>query len=165
MTRVPATMLLQFSTGIAVELSTDASLGAGAGDAGAASQGLWNRPQWSDVADLQSSIRQSLCRWSPAPLRGRWIGSRPAPAYVHARTQVRSGSLIDLNNDPTRPDVNDTVSRGNYRALHYVDFTGDGQVSVTVRALAGKPEVATSVVKSLLLTSGGAGLFYLSWPA
>ena len=80
---------------------------------------------------------------------------RSAPAYVHARTQVRNGSLIDLNNDPARPDVNDTVSRGNYRALHYVDFTGDGQISATVPALTGKGRGGLDG-GSMLLAGGSA---------
>jgi hypothetical protein len=71
---------------------------------------------------------------------------RPAPAYVHARTQVRNGVAIDLNNDPARPDVNETVSRGNYQALHYVDFTGDGQINASVPAFSGKSEVAATIV-------------------
>ena len=78
---------------------------------------------------------------------------RPAPAYVHARSEVKDGVVIDLNNDPTRPNVNKTVSDGNYQALHYVDFTGDGQIAVTVPALAGKPEVASSTIPCYSLIS------------
>lgn len=147
MARVPATAPLQFSTGIA-ELSTDVSLG----------EGIVMpvpHPRLIEPATVNGrfltyrvpSGQKSFAALEPGAASGT-DGSeiRPAPAYVHARTQVRNGVLIDLNNDPTRPDVNDTVSRGNYRALHYVDFTGDGQISVTVQALAGKPEVAPSVV-------------------
>jgi hypothetical protein len=67
---------------------------------------------------------------------------RPAPAYVHARTQVRNGVLIDLNNDPGHPDVLHTVATGKYEALHYVDYTGDGQVGVTCAALANHAGIA-----------------------
>ena len=63
---------------------------------------------------------------------------RPAPAYVHARTEVRNGVLIDLNADSSRPDVLATVSQGGYDALHYRDFTGDGQVDVAVQGFAGQ---------------------------
>jgi hypothetical protein len=66
---------------------------------------------------------------------------RPAPAYVHARTQVRSGRLIDLNSDPSHPDVRAAVRKGNYDALHYLDFTGDGKVDVEISGLTNKSEV------------------------
>ena len=52
-------------------------------------------------------------------------GPRHAPEYVHARTAPA---------EPT-PDLNDLadpaarVGQGNYRAQHYVDFTGDGWVA------------------------------------
>jgi hypothetical protein len=62
---------------------------------------------------------------------------RPAPAYVHARTRVADGVSIDVGNDPVHPDVLKTVSKGKYRALHYVDFTGDGRIDVSVPALTG----------------------------
>jgi hypothetical protein len=62
---------------------------------------------------------------------------RPAPAYVHARTQVIGQDLIDLNDDSQRPDVRATVRAGGYKAAHYLDFTGEGQVGVTCAALDG----------------------------
>ena len=71
---------------------------------------------------------------------------RPAPAYVHARTKVVAGTLVDLNNDPARPDVLDTVSQGNYDALHYVDFTGDGWIDVSVPQLVGRAEMSAVTV-------------------
>jgi len=71
---------------------------------------------------------------------------RPAPAYVHARSQVRNGEVVDLNNDPARPDVNNTVSKGGYEALHYVDFTGEGQIDVTIPALNAVAEIAKATV-------------------
>ncbi|MDH4155000.1 MAG: hypothetical protein OEV01_14535 [Nitrospira sp.] len=147
MARVPATSPFQFSTGIA-ELSTDTSLGAGIVTP-------VPHPRLIEPATVNGQLltyrvppgQKTFAALEPGATSGV-DGSeiRPAPAYVHARTQVRNGALIDLNNDPLRPDVNDTVSTGNYRALHYVDFTGDGQISATVSALTGKPEVAASVV-------------------
>ena len=71
---------------------------------------------------------------------------RSAPAYVHARTEVRNGVTVDLNNDPTRPNVLATVSAGNYDALHYVDFTGDGFVDVLVAGLNSSADVAAQTV-------------------
>jgi hypothetical protein len=67
---------------------------------------------------------------------------RPAPAYVHARTRVQDGLFIDLNNDPEHPNVLETVGGGGYEALHYVDFTGEGEVGATCDALAGHAGVA-----------------------
>ncbi len=147
MTRVPTTAPFQFSTGIA-ELSTDASLGMGI-------VMPVPHPRLVEPATVKGRLltyrvprgEKAFAALEPGAAQGA-DGSeiRSAPAYVHARTQVRNGTLIDLNNDPTRPDVNDTVSTGNYRALHYVDFTGDGQISASVPALDGKPEVAAAAV-------------------
>jgi hypothetical protein len=67
---------------------------------------------------------------------------RPAPAYIHARTLVEDGTLIDLNNDPQRPDVRQTVRDGGYQALHYVDFTGEGHVEAICQALVGENRIA-----------------------
>ncbi len=66
---------------------------------------------------------------------------RPVPAYVHARTKVQRGQLIDLNSDPVHPDVREVVRKGHYDALHYVDFTGDGLIDVAIPALTRKPEL------------------------
>ncbi len=62
---------------------------------------------------------------------------RPAPAYVHARTRVTGNQLINLNDDAQRPDIRATVRAGGYEAAHYVDFTGEGQISVTCTTLNG----------------------------
>lgn len=55
------------------------------------------------------------------------------PAYVHARTRVEDGQFIDLNEEK---DVNGAVNAGGYEALHYLDFTGEGWVNISVPALA-----------------------------
>ena len=144
---VPATAPFQFSAGIA-ELSTDPAFGAGI-------VMPVPHPRLVEPAAVNGQFvtytvprgAKAFAALEPGAAQAA-DGSeiRPAPAYVHARTQVRDGVVIDLNNDPVRPDVNDTVSRGNYQALHYVDFTGDGQISATVPALSGKPEVAAAIV-------------------
>jgi hypothetical protein len=57
---------------------------------------------------------------------GKPDGSRHAPEYVHVRLRVENdGTLTDLNNSK---NVTKVVSDGNYRALHLVDFTGDGWI-------------------------------------
>lgn len=54
-------------------------------------------------------------------------GARTAPEYLHARTKVEAdGSFKDLNN---LPNVADEVRKGNFKALHYLDFTADGWVA------------------------------------
>jgi hypothetical protein len=65
---------------------------------------------------------------------GLW---RHGPEYVHVRSRVDDdGTEIDLNE---RADVAGAVAAGEYRARHYVDFTGDGWVAAAV------PELATAM--------------------
>lgn len=61
------------------------------------------------------------------------LSSRPLPEYVHARTRIVNGQERNLNE--TR-NVSNTVSSGRYQALHYLDFAGDGIVSVDPDSLA-----------------------------
>ena len=62
---------------------------------------------------------------------GLW---RHGPEYVHVRSRVDDdGTETDLNSDP---DVAEVVAAGEYRARHYVDFTGDGWVAAVVPELA-----------------------------
>ena len=161
LSNVPTSAPFQFSAGIA-ELSTDPSLIPGI---------IMPIPHPRLVE--QASVNGQLLTYKVPPgSRGFAAlepgamqsadGSeiRPAPAYVHARTEVRQGVTIDLNNDPLRPDVNNTVSKGNYDALHYVDFTGDGRIDVSITALAGKSEVAAATVPGYSLV--GAPDFFPS---
>jgi hypothetical protein len=60
-------------------------------------------------------------------------GIRYAPQYAHARTEVPpQGPLVNLN---TLADPRVVVRKGGYRALNYVDFTGEGWVTVESAAL------------------------------
>lgn len=53
---------------------------------------------------------------------------RRAPEYMHVRSQLtRTGSIKNLNDQPS---MIDTIENQSYKAVHYVDFTGDGFVSV-----------------------------------
>lgn len=148
LTGVPTTAPFQFSTGIA-ELSMAPTLGAGivmpVPHARLVEQASVDGQLLTFVVPRKTTAFAAL---EPGAADEGVDRSeiRPAPAYVHARTEVRDGVAIDLNNDPIRPDVNKTVSKGNYKALHYVDFTGDGQIDVSIPALAGKPEIAASTV-------------------
>jgi hypothetical protein len=69
---------------------------------------------------------------------------RRAPAYVHARTAVKEGTLTDMN--AAHADINAAVMAGGYDALHYVDFTGDGWVDVQVPVVQAQPGVSTDSV-------------------
>ncbi|MEA2554162.1 MAG: hypothetical protein QOJ65_2338 [Fimbriimonadaceae bacterium] len=62
--------------------------------------------------------------------------ARKAPEFIHARTLVdANGSQTDLN---TKQDVRKRVEKGGYKALHYVDFTGDGYVDASCEELRNK---------------------------
>ena len=143
MTSVPTTAPFRFSNGIA-ELSTDPALGSGlmmpVPHTRLVERATVNGNLLTFTVPKEPKSFAALEPGAESGVDGSEI--RPAPAYVHARSQVRNGVVTDLNSDPTRPDVNQTVSLGNYQALHYVDFTGEGHVDVTIPALAGQPEVA-----------------------
>ena len=55
------------------------------------------------------------------------------PAYAHARVKMDGGRMIDLN---SQVDVGGLVDAGNYPAMHFLDFTGDGWVAVECAQLA-----------------------------
>jgi hypothetical protein len=71
--------------------------------------------------------------------------SAGAPAYVHARTEVRNGVEFDLNRDSRNPDVLARVRRGGYLARHYLDFTADGWVNAKCKGLTGIATVDVNV--------------------
>lgn len=76
---------------------------------------------------------------------------RPVPEYVHARTTVdKTGGLSDLNQ---AADVRGRVASGKYDALHYVDFTGDGQVRVDCPGVTSLDGVASKTVPSYSLVA------------
>lgn len=59
---------------------------------------------------------------------------RLAPEYIHARTELLpDGTTVDLND---AADVGGAVRSRSYQALHYVDYTGDGWVDVSIPALS-----------------------------
>lgn len=61
-------------------------------------------------------------------------GARAAPEYLHARHAIEpDGTERDYNK---QPGVRAVVSKGGYRARHYVDYTGDGWIDVECSDLA-----------------------------
>lgn len=54
---------------------------------------------------------------------------RRAPEYIHVRHELLPNGTIRNLNDPRQvPDLVETVKRGGYEAVHYIDFTGDGWI-------------------------------------
>ena len=70
---------------------------------------------------------------SSLTLAARPSEARTAPEYLHVRHKLEDGHRVDLNELPDMPDV---VAEGNYEALHYVDYTGDGWVAADCPELA-----------------------------
>ncbi|RUT02748.1 hypothetical protein DSM106972_056680 [Dulcicalothrix desertica PCC 7102] len=68
------------------------------------------------------------------PAMGEGGQYRSAPEYVHARHRVLANGQIQNLND--LPNVVETVKKGGYDALHYIDFTGDGWVEALCPQLA-----------------------------
>lgn len=66
------------------------------------------------------------------------VSSEGFPAYVHARTRVDNGTFHDVNDVP---DVRGKVSDGDYDALNYIDFTGDGEVEAACPQLESQPRI------------------------
>jgi hypothetical protein len=64
---------------------------------------------------------------------------RGSPEYVHIRTAVENGQEIDLN-DLDDAEMSRRLKKGDYQALHYVDYTADGWVDVTVSSSALKQD-------------------------
>ncbi|WP_223827855.1 hypothetical protein [Bacillus atrophaeus] len=60
-------------------------------------------------------------------------GFRKAPEYVHVRHILENGECVNLNNNP---DMIDEIKTGGYKALHYIDYTGDGWVEAKCPELA-----------------------------
>ncbi len=54
---------------------------------------------------------------------------RSTPEYMHIRTKFDGDTETDLN---AEADVELFISTEKYQALHYIDSTGDGFVSVNV---------------------------------
>lgn len=62
-------------------------------------------------------------------ITGQPNSSRHAPEYVHVRTKVEAdGTQKDLNREK---DVAGIVQAGGYRALHFIDYTGDGWIKAS----------------------------------
>ena len=52
---------------------------------------------------------------------------RSVPEYAHIRTAVTAGGTDNLNE---RDDLDDVLKTKDYKALHYIDYTGDGSMAI-----------------------------------
>lgn len=64
--------------------------------------------------------------WSPTYNLNAQGTYRKAPEYVHVRDKLFKNGNVDKLNDKRK--VKEKVDEGKYRAMHYIDFTGDGWV-------------------------------------
>ena len=114
-----------FSEGIA-EFSNDESLGSGLLVPVAHNRLVEEAKYQGKLLSFRlPSNNRTLSSSLYIPGSGGGIGPRHAPEYVHVRTKIENGSLVDLNNEL---EVSNIVAEGDYDALHYVDHTGDGWV-------------------------------------
>ena len=92
-------------------------------------------------------------------------GARPTPEYLHVRHMIVPGENkpVDLNEDENTVNLLKIISDGNYRAQHYVDFTGDGWIKVSCKKLDDKLRIhkpaAASGKKECRLV---LGIFFMS---
>lgn len=76
---------------------------------------------------------------------------RPAPEYLHVRTELTAdGREIDLN---AATDVVAAVARGGFRAVHYEDPSCDGFVRIRARNAETRTELADAVAAYSLVTA------------
>jgi hypothetical protein len=76
----------------------------------------------------------SILNWFSSSL---WIKSegraRHAPEFINVRKRKeKDGNITDLNNDA---DMLKTIRKGQYDAIHFVDFTGDGWIEASCEQL------------------------------
>jgi hypothetical protein len=91
--------------------------------------------------DFLRSSNPNRPNWAPSLLISPEGRFRHSPEYVHVRHEVKAdGQIEDLNGVA---DVAGRVRQGGYDALHYVDFTGDGWI--TVRC----PELAVRITRNV----------------
>jgi len=110
--------------------------------------------------DVTFIVKPNSSSWGTVDLWDFGGTPKSAPNYLHARTEVLpNGSRRDLtqfNTDPvtgaTLP-VDKRVSKGKYKALHYVDFTADGVVDVACPQVVGVGGVAAKAVPAYSLVA------------
>ncbi|HEY0100984.1 MAG TPA: hypothetical protein VGB76_18810 [Pyrinomonadaceae bacterium] len=92
------------------------------------------------VGTLSSSVE---IPWDAGALR--------APEYIHARHRVRDNGTIENLNDIDK--VRARVQAGGYKALHYLDFTGDGAIEARCPQLVGQAAISAFIPAYSLVTA------------
>jgi len=102
-----------------------------------------NLAQWADSSEYGTGLNAPVPKArlvEPALMHGQPVSFSvpPNPNFdgyiINKRHQLQEdGSIRDLNNEP---DVEAIVRAGNYRALHFIDFTADGWVKAVCPALS-----------------------------
>lgn len=106
-------------------------------------------------ADVTFTVPTTPGNWATVDL---WAlsHSQSGPEYLHARTEVLANgtrrNLNDFNNPPDLP-VDQRVRAGHYKALHYVDFTADGEVGVDCPQVQGVGGVSASALPAYSLVA------------
>jgi hypothetical protein len=142
----------RFTTGIA-EFSTKAEWGKGL-LVPVAHQALVERatykgkPLTYNVPPNGRTLSSSLALPAIELEEGRAL---PAPEYVHARHRVKANGVVEnLNN---LPNVEEIVQAGGYKALHYLDFTGDGWIEARCPQLSGQSAISGFIPAYSLVTA------------
>lgn len=112
-------------------------------------------PGWLIPTARQSLVEPAIVNGVPITFESRpqriddfatYAPGQPGvPEYVHARTRVTGSTFEDLNE---HLDVVKEMRRRKYQALHYIDFTGEGWVT-----LSGSPAGSLDVVPAYALVS------------
>lgn len=78
-------------------------------------------------------------------------GALHAPEYVHARHRLLDDGQIENLNDSS--NVETRVEQGNYKAIHYLDFTGDGAIEARCPQLVAQSVIASFIPAYSLVTA------------
>jgi len=109
---------------------------------------------WATYPVDEDRIVEDYSSYSPNEQDAANKQIRPAPQYVNAKIEVDAdGHLRDLNNDPRYARLIERASLGEYRALHFVDFTGDGWVQVQCPQLEERAEIACGALAAYSLVT------------
>lgn len=85
------------------------------------------------IANFFSSLelRSSLQRSPFSSSTNESFSPRLVPEYTHVRTKIENGNEVDLNQVA---NITQHIVQDKYEALHYVDFSGDGYVTVELKS-------------------------------
>jgi hypothetical protein len=98
---------------------------------------------WATFPVTEDRIEEDYSSFTANQETAGKLKIRSGPQYVNAKIEVdANGMLIDINADARYATLLERAKAGEYRALHFVDFSGDGWVSVNCPELDLRPEIA-----------------------